>query len=118
MTDVRLEGLALRVADVKRSIVSIGTNLVLCWRSTKHPHFAMIRVGGPTRGTIGLLPHEDANPLGSASGTSEQRAGIQIELTTDNLDALYENLKARGVVFLEPPHEEPWKRSMRTKGPC
>jgi catechol 2,3-dioxygenase-like lactoylglutathione lyase family enzyme len=82
----------------------------------KAPHFAMMRVGGPTGGTIGLLPH-DTNPSGSASTTSEQRAGIHVELTTDNLDALYEHLKANGVVFFEPPHEEPWERSMRAYDP-
>jgi hypothetical protein len=27
-----------------------------------------------------------------------------------NLELLYEHLKARGVVFFEPPHEEPWER--------
>ena len=49
--------------------------------------------------------------------TPEQRAGIHVELSTDNLDALYEHLKARGVVFFEPPHEEPWERSMRARDP-
>src|SRR6266550_869973 len=47
------------------------------------PQFAMIRVGGPTGGTIGLLAHDSANPLGSISMTPEQRAGIHVELTTD-----------------------------------
>jgi uncharacterized glyoxalase superfamily protein PhnB len=46
-----------------------------------------------------------------------QRAGIRIELTTDNLDALYEQLKMRGIEFFEPPHEEPWERSMRVHDP-
>jgi uncharacterized glyoxalase superfamily protein PhnB len=38
-------------------------------------------------------------------------------LTTDDLDALYEELKTRGVEFFEPPHEEPWERSMRAYDP-
>jgi len=83
MTDVRLEGLTLRVAQVKRSMEFYG-------------------------GKLGF-----AVEIGSVSMTSEQRAGIHVELTTDNLDALYEHLKARGVVFFEPPHEEPWERSMK-----
>jgi hypothetical protein len=33
------------------------------------------------------------------------------------LELLYEHLKARGVVFFEPPHEEPWERSMRAHDP-
>ncbi len=48
---------------------------------------------------------------------AEQRGGIHIELTTDDLDALYEELRGRGVEFFEPPHEEPWERLMRTHDP-
>jgi catechol 2,3-dioxygenase-like lactoylglutathione lyase family enzyme len=116
MTDVRLEGLTLRVANVKHSMEFYGGKLGFVVEIDKAPHFAMMRVGGPTGGTIGLLPH-DTNPSGSASTTSEQRAGIHVELTTDNLDALYEHLKANGVVFFEPPHEESWERSMRAYDP-
>ena len=106
MLEVRLEGFTLRVANVKRSIEFYGGKLGLRAEIDKAPQFAMIRVGGPTGGTIGLLAHDSANPLGSISMTPEQRAGIHVELTTDNLDVLYEHLKARGVVFFEPPHEE------------
>ena len=115
MLDIRLEGLTLRVANVKRSMEFYCGKLGLCVEIDKAPQFAMIRVGGPTGGTIGLLVHDDAS--GSLSMTPEQRAGIHIELSTDNLDALYEHLKARGVVFFEPPHEEPWERSMRARDP-
>jgi catechol 2,3-dioxygenase-like lactoylglutathione lyase family enzyme len=115
MLDIRLEGLTLRVANVNRSMEFYCGKLGLCVEIDKAPQFAMIRVGGPTGGTIGLLVHDDAS--GSVSMTPEQRAGIHVELSTDNLDALYEHLKARGVVFLEPPHEEPWERSMRARDP-
>jgi catechol 2,3-dioxygenase-like lactoylglutathione lyase family enzyme len=60
---------------------------------------------------------ETPRGLGSISTTPEQRARIHVELTTDNLNILYEHLKARGVVFFEPPHEEPWERSMRAHDP-
>ena len=115
MLDIRLEGLTLRVANVKRSMEFYCGKLGLCVEIDKAPQFAMIRVGGPTGGTIGLLVHDDAS--GSVSMRPEQRAGIHVELSTDNLDALYEHLKARGVVFFEPPHEEPWERSMRARDP-
>jgi catechol 2,3-dioxygenase-like lactoylglutathione lyase family enzyme len=107
MLDVRLEGLTLRVASVKRSMEFYGGKLGLRVEIDKAPQFAMIRVGGPTGGTIGLLAHDSAKPLGSISTTPEQRAGIHVELTTDNLNILYEHLKARGVVFFEPPHRSP-----------
>ena len=107
MLEVRLEGLTLRVANVKRSIEFYGGKLGLRVEIDKAPQFAMIRVGGPTGGTIGLLAHDSANSLGSISMTPEQRAGIHVELTTDNLDALYEHLKARGVFFSNPRTKSP-----------
>jgi catechol 2,3-dioxygenase-like lactoylglutathione lyase family enzyme len=113
MQDVRLEGLTLRVADVRRSIEFYGGKLGFAVEIDKAPDFAMIRIGGPQGGTIGLLPHE----ADEWQATDARRAGIHIELTTDNLDALYEALKARGVEFFEPPHEEPWERSMKAHDP-
>jgi catechol 2,3-dioxygenase-like lactoylglutathione lyase family enzyme len=113
MQDVRLEGLTLRVESVQRSIDFYGKKLEFSVEIDKSPDFAMIRVGGPQGGTIGLLPVDASAPPMSA----EQRSGIHIELTTDNLDALYKKLKARGVEFFEPPHEEPWERSMRAYDP-
>ena len=115
--EVRLEGLTLRVADVARSIDFYGNKLGFTVEIDKAPQFAMIRVGGAGGGTIGLLAHDSADPLGSASGTPRQRGGIHVELTTDDLDALYEHLQRRGVEFFEPPHEEPWERSMRAYDP-
>jgi catechol 2,3-dioxygenase-like lactoylglutathione lyase family enzyme len=112
MQEVRLEGLTLRVESVRRSIEFYGGKLGFSVEIDKDPHFAMIRVGGPQGGTIGLLPFD-----GSPSLSRTERAGIHIELTTDHLDALYEELKARGVEFFEPPHEEPWERSMRAYDP-
>src|SRR6266481_1182193 len=87
--DVRLEGLTLRVADVGRSIEFYRDKLGFTVEIDKAPQFAMIRVGGPTGGTIGLLVHDSADPSGSKSTTPRQRAGIHVELTTDHLDALY-----------------------------
>jgi catechol 2,3-dioxygenase-like lactoylglutathione lyase family enzyme len=115
--EVRLEGLTLRVADVRRSIEFYGNKLGFTVEINKAPQFAMIRVGRPTGGTIGLLVHDSSDPLGSNSATLRERAGIHVELTTDHLDALYEQLKGRGVEFFEPPHEEPWERSMRVHDP-
>src|SRR5437660_4129017 len=116
MLDVRLEGLTLRVESVKRSIEFYGAKLGFAVEIDKAPQFAMIRVGGPGGGTIGLLPIDPADPPATRM-TPEQRAGIHIELSTDDLDALYEHLTARGVEFFEPPHEEPWERSMKAHDP-
>jgi catechol 2,3-dioxygenase-like lactoylglutathione lyase family enzyme len=115
--EVRLEGLTLRLADVQRSIEFYGNKLGFTVEINKAPQFAMIRVGGPMGGTIGLLVHDSSDHFGSNSMTPHQRAGIHVELTTDHLDALYEQLKGRGLEFFEPPHEEPWERSMRVHDP-
>ena len=115
--DVRLEGLTLRVADVGRSVDFYGSKLGFAIEINKAPRFAMIRVGGATGGTIGLLVHDRDDPFGSTSATPRQRAGVHVELTTDDLDGLYEQLKGRGVEFFEPPHEEPWERSMKAHDP-
>src|SRR3954462_11583955 len=85
--EVRLEGLTLRVADVGRSIEFYGNKLGLTVEINKAPQFAMIRVGRPTGGTIGLLVHDGSDPSGSNSATHCQRAGVHVELTTDHLDA-------------------------------
>src|ERR1700745_4128370 len=95
--EVRLEGLTPRVTDVGRSIAFYRNKLGFTVEIDKAPQFAMIRVGGPTGGTIGLLVHDSSDPLGSNSTTPRQRAGVHVELTTDDLDALYEQLKGRGV---------------------
>ncbi len=106
MLEVRLEGLTLRVelivldfCDMYARARVMGFYIILRARR--------LNVGGPTGGTIGLLAHDSANSLGSISMTPEQRAGIHVELTTDNLDALYEHLKARGVFFSNPRTKSP-----------
>ena len=113
MQEVRFEGLTLRVESVQRAIEFYGGKLGFCVEIDKSPQFAMIRIGGPHGGTIGLLPTDGPAPAMS----KQERLGIHIELTTDNLDALYEELKSRGVKFFEGPHEEPWERSMRAYDP-
>jgi catechol 2,3-dioxygenase-like lactoylglutathione lyase family enzyme len=80
--EVRLEGLTLRVADVRRSIEFYCNKLGFTVEIDKAPQFALIRVGGPTGGTIGLLVHDSSDPLGSSSMTPRQRAGIHVELLT------------------------------------
>ena len=49
--------------------------------------------------------------------TADQKRGIHVEFTTDDLDALYEVLTAKGMVFHEPPHDEPWERVMTAFDP-
>ena len=115
MTDrFRLEGLTLTVASVERSIAFYSGKLGLKVAWNAAPAFAMIRHGA---GTIGLLALAEASKEGVVAGSPAQNLGIHVEFTTDDLDGLYEELKASGVVFRAPPHDEPWERSMTALDP-
>ena len=105
---LRFEGLTLTVESVERSIAFYGGKLGLKVEWNAAPAFAMIRHGGVT---LGLLAVAEARKQGVADSTPAQKAGIHVELSTDDLDGVYEELKAAGVVFHEPPHDEPWERS-------
>ena len=108
-TAFRLEGLTLTVESVETAIAFYRDKLGLeiAWNAA--PAFAMIRHGA---GTIGLLSIVEARKEGIADSTPNQRAAIHVEFTTDDLDTLYVELQAKGVVFHQPPHDEPWERSM------
>jgi catechol 2,3-dioxygenase-like lactoylglutathione lyase family enzyme len=115
MTDrLRLEGLTLTVASVERSIEYYGGKLGLKVEWNAAPAFAMIRHGA---GTIGLLSVLEARKEGVLDSTPEQKRAIHVEFSTDDLDGLYEELKAKGVEFHQPPHDEPWERSMTALDP-
>ncbi len=109
MSDLmRLEGLTLTVESVERSLEFYEGKLGLRveWRSL--PAFAMIRHGAVT---LGLLAMAEAQKDGVEPSRPAQRAATHVEFSTDDLDALYQQLVERGVVFHQPPHDEPWERS-------
>jgi catechol 2,3-dioxygenase-like lactoylglutathione lyase family enzyme len=110
-TKYRMEGLTLTVKNVKRSVKFYTEKLGCVCEWNAAPHFAMIRVGGPKGGTIGLLAWSEAKKEGASKTSPKHNRSIHVELSTDNLDALYEELKAKGVKFHTPPHDEPWERS-------
>ena len=115
MTDkMRLEGLTLTVESVQRSLdfYSGKLGLPVAWNSV--PAFAMLRLGA---GTIGLLALAEAQKAGVELSNPAQKAAVHVEFTTDDLDSLYQELQAAGVVFHQPPHDEPWERSMTAYDP-
>ena len=91
---------------------SYGTTLGLEVAHNAAPAFAMIKVAGQVGGTIGLLSVDEARAEGAEETTALQRRGIHVEFTTDDLDAVYEELVRRGMRFEQPPHDEPWERVM------
>jgi catechol 2,3-dioxygenase-like lactoylglutathione lyase family enzyme len=114
---MRFEGLTLTVESVERSIEFYGGKLGIAVEWNALPAFAMLRVGGKGGGTIGLLAMAEARKEGVAESTAAQKAAIHVEFSTEDLDGLYEELKAKGVVFHAPPHDEPWERSMTAFDP-
>jgi catechol 2,3-dioxygenase-like lactoylglutathione lyase family enzyme len=112
--DVHLEGLTLAVSSVRRSKKFYGETLGFEVIVDAAPDFAMVRVGGKGGGTIGLLSLRHAVGGKGKRVTPAMRSGVHVELSTSDL---YEKLKARGVEFDEPPHDEPWERSASARDP-
>ncbi len=112
--NLRFEGLTLTVESVERSIEFYGGKLGLTVEWNAVPAFAMLRRGGVT---LGLLAAAEARKEGVADSNAAQKRAIHVEFSTDDLDTLYEELKAQGVVFDQPPHDEPWERSMTAFDP-
>jgi catechol 2,3-dioxygenase-like lactoylglutathione lyase family enzyme len=110
-----MEGLTLAVKDVKRSLKFYSKTLGLKVEIDSAPDFAMVRVAGG--GTIGLLAARHANLKGVKSASKAQHAAIHVELSTDDLDGVYKRLKARGLRFTEPPHDEAWERAAQARDP-
>jgi len=111
-TSVRMEGVTLTVADVKRSIEYYRDQLGFHLEWDAAPQFAMLRIGGAAGGTVGLLHWSEAKKEGAQEMSSLQSKAIHVELSTDDLDGLYRQLLHRGVKVDIPPHDEPWERSM------
>jgi catechol 2,3-dioxygenase-like lactoylglutathione lyase family enzyme len=111
---MRFEGLTLTVESVERSIAFYSGLLGLKVEWNAVPAFAMLRIGA---GTIGLLSIAEARKEGVLDSSASQKRAIHVELSTDDLDGLYEELKGKGVSFHQPPHDEPWERSMTAFDP-
>ena len=117
MSAFRFEGLTLTVDDVARSVAFYHGLLDLTVAVDAAPAFALIRCGAKGGGTIGLLSLAEALKAGGQPMTPAQKLGIHVEFSTDDLNALYAELVAKGVRFHEAPHDEPWERSMTALDP-
>jgi catechol 2,3-dioxygenase-like lactoylglutathione lyase family enzyme len=115
--DVHLDGLTLSVASVRRSMKFYGETLGFKIVVDAAPDFALVRVGGKGGGTIGLLALKHAVGGKVKRVTPAMRAGAHVEFSTSDLDGLYEKLRARGVEFDGPPHDEPWERLAWARDP-
>src|SRR5450432_493259 len=118
MSDLfRFEGLTLTVESVQKSLEYYHGKLGIPVERNSAPAFAMLRMPGERGGTIGLLSLAEARKEGVADSTPEQKRALHVEFSTDNLDVLFDELQKRGIVFHQPPHDEPWERSMTALDP-
>ncbi len=114
---MHFEGLTLTVDSVERAIEFYAGKLGLKVEHQALPAFALIRAGEGGGGTIGLISIQESQKEGATSSTAAQKRAVHVEFSVDNLDELYEKLKAKGVKFHLPPHDEPWERSMTAFDP-
>ena len=115
MPEFRSEGLSLTVEDVDRSVAFYVGQLGLELAYLSSPAFAMVR--NSDGGLIGLLSLAEASKEGVVAASAEQRRGVHVEFSTDDLDGLYRELLDAGVEFAEAPHDEPWERAMTAYDP-
>ena len=114
---IHFEGLSLTVENIERSIEFYEGKLGLKVEYNASPDFALLRIGGDDGGTIGLLSQNVSEGEGVEPSAYQQKRAVHIEFSVDNLDELFEELKAKGVIFQVPPHDEPWERSMTAFDP-
>lgn len=110
MSDVWFEGFSLPVADLDASTAfyeQLGFTAEI-----RTPQFCLLRLG---TGTLGLLR---VGAAAAAEGDRRPfRSLIQVELGTDDLDALYADLTARAVPVRVPPRDRGFERSMQLRDP-
>ena len=111
---MRFEGLTLTVESVERSIEFYSGKLGLKVEWNALPAFAMIRIGA---GTIGLLSVAEARKEGVEDASAKQKRAVHVEFSSADLDGQYEALRSKGVAIHQPPHDEPWERSMTAFDP-
>jgi catechol 2,3-dioxygenase-like lactoylglutathione lyase family enzyme len=116
---VRMEGLMLTVVDVMTSVDYCCNKLGLFkLERNAAPQFARLRVNDGAA-TLRLLSwaEAEAEKEGAERLSHAQARAVHIEFSTDDLDGLYADLVAKGVVIDVPPHDEPWERAMTAFDP-
>jgi predicted enzyme related to lactoylglutathione lyase len=88
---LRFEGLTLTVENVTTSVEFHEGVLGLTVAYRAEPAFALIKTDGG--GSIGLLSMDEARKEGAEDMAPAQRRAIHVELSVDNLDAAYQELR-------------------------
>jgi catechol 2,3-dioxygenase-like lactoylglutathione lyase family enzyme len=112
---LRPEGMSLGVSDLDRSVAFYRDMLGFQVEQRHGKAFALLRLGDFS---LGLLSEAVLQRRGVPSITRrEERRNVEVELTTDDLNAAYAALTARGLVFRGPIETRPWERSAQADDP-
>jgi predicted lactoylglutathione lyase len=106
------EGLTLPVSDLAHSIrfyESLGFVAEI-----RVEVFCLMRFGSGTLGLLAAGPRMDRD---AAAGGGSLRSLVQVEMGTDDLDALYADFIARGVPVHTPPRDRGFERQMQLRDP-
>ena len=107
--DIWFEGLSLPVSELERSVAFYGElGFTVEIRAER---FVLLRHG---RATLGLLELGAAALHGAADRV---RPFVQVELGTDDLDALHADFLARGVPVHTAPRGRGFERQMQLRDP-
>lgn len=106
------EGLSLPVTDLERS-VRFYESLGFVTEVRTH-QFGLMRHGSAT---LGLLELGAAVARDGAAGGGRLRAFVQVEMGTDDLDALHEEFVARGIPVHTAPRDRGFERQMQLRDP-
>ncbi len=112
--NIRLDGFTLSVRDIERSVAFYRDMFGFAVEQMRGKAFALLRLGNVT---LGLLAESVMVSRGVPALDEAQHRNFELELTTDDLDATYATLQARGVVFRGPPETKPWERSVQASDP-
>lgn len=110
--DIWFEGLSLPVEDLARSI-RFYESLGFVTEIRTH-QFGLMRHGAATLGLLELGPGVARD---AAAGGGRMRPFVQVEMGTDDLDGLHEDLLARGIPVHTPPRDRGFERQMQLRDP-
>jgi catechol 2,3-dioxygenase-like lactoylglutathione lyase family enzyme len=110
--NIWFEGLTLPVSDLDTSIrfyESLGFVTEI-----RVARFGLLRYGSGTLGLLAAGPRMDRD---TAGGGATLRPFVQVEMGTDDLDALYADFMTRGVPVHTAPRDRGFERQMQLRDP-
>jgi catechol 2,3-dioxygenase-like lactoylglutathione lyase family enzyme len=110
--NIWFEGLTLPVSDLDTSIrfyESLGFVTEI-----RVERFGLLRFGSGTLGLLAAGPRVDRD---TAAGGGTLRPFVQVEMGTDDLDALYADFITRGIPVHTAPRDRGFERQMQLRDP-